>query len=57
MYIVHANNIASTWGVPHERCLKRRAVITGALLFQLQLVFVLFYERINRLRLLLKLST
>ena len=37
--------------------LKRRAVVAGALLFQFQLVFVLFYERINRLRLLLKLST
>lgn len=44
--------------IPHARAvLKRRAVITGALLFQLQLVFVLFYERINRLRLSLKLST
>lgn len=32
-------------------------MVTSALLFQFQLVFVLFYERINRLRLLLKLST
>lgn len=32
-------------------------MIAGALLFKLQLVFVLFYERINRLRLSLKLST
>jgi hypothetical protein len=32
-------------------------MVTGALLFQFHLVFVLFYERINRLRLLLKLST
>lgn len=29
----------------------------GVLLFQFQLVLVLFYERINRLTLLLKLST
>lgn len=29
----------------------------GVLLFQLQLVFMLFYERINWLRLSLKLST
>ena len=44
--------------IPHARAvLKRRAVIAGALLFQFQLVFVLFYERINRLRLSLKLST
>jgi hypothetical protein len=32
-------------------------VIAGALLFQFQLVFMLFYERINRPRLSLKLST
>jgi len=37
--------------------LKRRAVIAGALLFHFQLVFVLLHERINRLTLLLKLST
>ncbi len=37
--------------------LKRRAMIAGLLFFQFQLMFVLFYERINRLRLSLKLST